>query len=177
MTKKRVLFLILIGLFWFIGNAFMFSQTVHNAVQAELIIKIIKLDRNFDRFGDPIKIGVTSKDMLKALQKYAGETIKGKKIQSEELNTLEDIPNFTIIYLDRNWKHDYTAANSKTIELKILSFSSSYNAVENGQAGITFRTIQGQPKIVVNLEVVRQQGTNFPAELLKLCSIVGSQKK
>jgi len=171
MTKKKVF--IIVFLSCLIGNICAFAQTVHNAVQAELIIKIIKLDRNFDRYKDPLKIGVTSKDMLKALMKYKNETVKGKYIEPEALNSLEDISNYDIIYVDRNWKSDYEAAASKAIEHKILMFSSSVNAVEDGLGGITFRSFRGKPKIVINLKVVKQEGTNFPSELLKLCQVVG----
>ena len=61
MMKRNVF--IFVFLLVVTGNTLVFSQNVHNAVQADLILKIIKLDRNFDRFGDPIKIGITSKNM------------------------------------------------------------------------------------------------------------------
>jgi hypothetical protein len=168
-TRSAILILILVlGL----GGGFLFSQPVHDVVQAELILKIIRLDRNIDRYGDPIKIGITSKNMLKIMKKNQSEIIKGKSVQVSELTSLDEIGNFNVIYIDTNWKDNYEAACNKAIAGKILMFCGSYSAVEKGQAGIAFRNLHGNPKIVINLDVVKAQGTNFPAELLKLTLVV-----
>jgi hypothetical protein len=174
MKKKLLIFLFIL---FNICTASIFSQTVHETIQAQLILKIITFDRNFQRFSDPIKIGITSKKLLKAMQKHSDITVKGKFIKIEELENPDNIPQYNIIYIDRGWEDQYGQIAAKASENKILVFCSSFQAVEKGYGGISFRAYQGKPKIVINLTAVREQGSNFPADLLKISFLVGDKKK
>ena len=90
------------------------------------------------------------------------------------MSSIEDIEKFHIIYVDKNWKEDYKTACDKAIEKKILMFSADDDAVERGEAGIAFKTVLGTTKIVINLEVVRKQGSDFAAGFLQLAHVVGN---
>ncbi len=173
MKKYEVIGIILMLLV--VHTDVLFSQSVAEETQAQMVFKVLPYDRNFDRFGDPIRIGATSTHMLKALQKEAPPMLKGKKIVLEILNSQEDIPNFKIIFVDRNWSKNYATACAKATESQILMFCGSYNAVEKDEAAIAFRELQNKIRIVLNLKVMKNQGTEFPSDLLKLSLVVGSQ--
>ena len=95
------------------GNCLLFSQSVQKDIQAQLVIKIASLDRNFGRFGDPIKIGVSSQAMERALKRFSKRTIRGRTYTPEMMSSIEDIEKFHIIYIDKNWKEDYKTACDK----------------------------------------------------------------
>jgi hypothetical protein len=161
-------------LFTAAGNGLLYSQYASEDAQAKMILKILPYDRNFNRFGDTVKIGVSSKHMLKALREQKKDTLRGKKLVVEMLNSLEDIPNYSVIHIGRNWSKNYEAACAKATEKKILMFCGSYQAVEKNQAAIAFRILQRNVKIVLNLKVSKDQGTEFPSNLLKLSIVVGN---
>jgi hypothetical protein len=172
--RKIGLVLVAAVLFTAAGMGLLYSQLALEDTQAKLILKIIPYDRNFSRFGDTVKIGVTSKKMLDALLEQKKDTLRGKKLVIEMLKSLEDIPNYSVIYVDRNWSKDYETACAKAIEKKILMFCGSHEAVEKSQAAIAFRLLQKKVKIVLNIKVTKSQGTDFPSNLLKLSLVVGN---
>lgn len=170
--KKFVFFSIVILLAS--GNGFLFSQSVQKDIQAQLIIKIVGLDRNFVRYGDPIKIGVSSQAMERAMKRFSKRTIRDREFIPEMMTSLDDIDRYHIIYVDKNWKDNYAAACEKAKEKKILMFSADDDAVERGEAGIAFKTIMGATKIVINLEVIKAQGSDFAAGFLQVAHVVGN---
>jgi hypothetical protein len=170
--KKAVFFFMAILLAT--GNSFLFSQSVQKDIQAQLIIKIIGLDRNFARYGDPIKIGVSSQAMERALKRFSKRTIREREYVPEMMSSIDDIERYHIIYIDKNWKENYKAACDKAVEKKILMFSADDDAVEKGEAGIAFKTILGATKIVINREVIKKQGSDFPAGFLQVARVVGN---
>jgi len=171
MRKFSLIFIVLLLV---VGKGIVYSQYVAEDAQVKLMLKILLYDRNFSRFGDPIKIGVSSKNMLRAMNKQSATLVRGKKFEAELMNSVEDIPKYKVIFVDRNWSKDFEAANAKATENKILMFCGSYNAVENNLAGIAFRILQKKIKIVLNLKVVKDQGSNFPSDFLKLSIVVGN---
>jgi hypothetical protein len=156
------------------GTGPVFAQSVQKDIQAQLILKIVSLDRNIGRFGDPVKFGVTSNAMLRALKRFSKRTIKGKAFSVELINTLDDIAAFNVLYVDKNWKTNYKAACELAIKKKAIMFCASAEAVEVGEAGGAFKMILGKPKIVLNLEILKKQASDFPASLLQLATVFGS---
>ena len=159
-----------------IGNGMLYSQRVNEDAQAQLILKLIRYDRNFGRYGDPIKIGVTNKSVFNAFKRYSKDTVKGKGIIVEMLKSVDEIPDFHVIYVGRSLRKDLDAVCAKAIEKKILMFSSSYGVVEKSQAAVAFRMIGKQAKIVLNVKTAKEQGADFPADLLRLTVLVGNLK-
>jgi hypothetical protein len=81
-------------------------------IQAKLMLKIISMDRNVARFGDPIKIGVSSDDMLSAL-KAAGLTIGGKSYSAEKLASPDDAAKYKVVYVGKGMAANYNAIAAK----------------------------------------------------------------
>lgn len=156
------------------GNSILFAQIVQKDIQAQLILKIIGLDRNISRFGDPIKVGVTSKSMLRAIKRFSKDPVKGKAVQPELMETLEEVGGYHVVYIDKNWAGNYKAACDIASGKKILMFAAEDDAVERGEAAIAFKTVFGKTKIVLNREVVRTQGSDFPAGFLQVTHVVGN---
>jgi uncharacterized protein DUF4154 len=171
MKKYAIIFIVFFAI---LCKGVMFSQFVAEDAQAKLMLKIILYDRNFSRFGDVVKIGVSSKTMLKVLNRYKDKTIRGKTLEIGLMQSADDVEKYGVIYIDRNWKNRYDACKAKAKEKKVLMFCGSYKAVEKDQAGIAFRIIQNKIKIVLNLKVVKDMGTDFPSDLLKLSLVVGN---
>ncbi len=170
----RRIFIFLLLVFFAASSLPLLSQTVQKDLQAQFVLKIISLDRNFDRYGDPIRIGVTSNAMFRAMNRFSKQVVKGKKFAPELMNTLDDISKYDAFYLDKNWDANHKAALEKAKEHKVLMFSYSYRAVERAEAGVAFRTVLGKPKIVVNLGVIKEEGSDFPSNFLTMTMVFGS---
>lgn len=156
------------------GGMSLEAQMVQRDIQAQIMLKIVSLDRNFERYGETIRIGVTSEPMLSALKRFSSQTIKGRSFTVSLLTQLEEVGNFSIVYIDKNWKGNYSSVLEIAAAKKILMFVGEPEAVERGEGGIGFKTLLGNPKIAMNLEVVKQQGANFPANFLQMTLMTGN---
>lgn len=168
-TKIVLLFTVLLVLGF---NAY--AQDVPHELQVKLILKILSMDRNFDRFGDPIKIGVSSDGFIKALKAEADLTVKQKKFIVEKMSSPADVGNYKIIYVGKEWAANYKAAAAKAVETKALMFCETEDGVMSGGGAISFKVVDSKPKIVINLANVKDQGTDFPAGFLQITVVVGS---
>jgi hypothetical protein len=155
-------------------SVYISAQDVPLNLQCKLMLKILSMDRNFSRFGDPIKIGVSSDKFMNELNANKGTlTIKGKDFSAEKLSSLDEIGKYRVIYISKDWADKYTAASGKANETKSLMFCETEAGVMSGGGAVSFKVVAGKPKIVVNLENSRNQGTEFPANFLKITVVVG----
>ncbi len=149
-----------------------FSQ-VPVELQAKLALKILTFDKNFQRYGNPIKIGVTSDSLYSAFKVLEGRMkVKGRDFIVGKLSSLSDISNYNVIYIGTNWKSKYAEAGAKAEEAKALAFGEDEECVKSGAAGVGFKVIGGKPKIIINVTSSKAQGSNFPATLLKMAIIL-----
>lgn len=151
------------------------AQKVPLENQIKLMLKIISMDRKIARYGNPIKIGTSSNDFLKELNKFK-ETlrIKGIEFSGEMMSSPEDISKFKVVYIGENWTTKNSAISAKAIENQCLVFCQDEELVHNSGGAISFIIIDGKPKIVLNLENVKKQGSDFPAGFLKITMVLGS---
>jgi hypothetical protein len=170
MRSKLVLLLLAITLI----TAYAIAQDVPANLQAKLMLKILSMDRNFNRFGDPVKIGTSSDEFAKELNAMPGLKVKGKSFKAEKMNSLDDIDKYRVIYVGKNWASNYSAIESKAVASKTLVFCETEDGVLSGGGSVSFKVVEGKPKIVVNLENAKKQGTDFPADFLKITVVVGS---
>ena len=167
--RNKLILLALSAALVVLSPYYLTAQEVPLNLQVKLILKIVSMDRNFDRFGDPIKIGVTDDDMMKELGAIKGKlTIKGKDFSVEKMASPGDVANYKVIYVGKNWADKYTAASAKAAENQCLMFCQAEEGVMTGGGAVSFKVVEGKPKIVVNLENAKKQGTDFPAGFLKL---------
>ena len=170
MKKKVILVVIILALV----SAYMFAQDVPLNLQARLMLKVLSMDRNFSRYGDPIKIGVSSDKFLNELRACRGSLqVKGKDIVPEKMASLDDIAKYKVIFIGEEWAKSYTEASKKAVENKCLMFCETESGVLRGGGAISFKVVEEKPKIVVNLKNSRNQGTEFPAIFLKNTVVVG----
>jgi len=170
MRKSFILLTMIITIY-----SFMFTQEVPLDLQGKLILKILEFDKNFDSFGDPVKIGVSSDEVYKIFNSLqASITVKGKAIVVEKMNVLADISKFKVIYVDKNWAIDYKGAAQKAIENNCLMFVNDTKIVEQEIAAIGFKLMDNKPKIVIALATAKKMGSDFPASFLQLAVIIGS---
>lgn len=150
------------------------AQEVPMDLQIQLLLKIASMDRKFDRFGDPVKIGVSSDRVFSSLKAQEGKlTVKAKAFVVEKMNALDDIANFKIVYVDNNWKNNYAAAADKAKGSQTLIFCADEEYVMSGGGAVSFKVVDGKPKIVINLNNSKLQGSDFPADFLKITVVVG----
>jgi hypothetical protein len=170
MKKKIILVVIIVVLV----SAYMIAQDVPLNLQAKLMLKVLSMDRNFSRYGDPIKIGVSSDKFLSELVACKGTLqVKGKEFVPEKMNSLDDITKYKVIYIGEEWANSYAVAAEKAVENKCLMFCETEAGVMGLGGAISFKVDEGKPKIVVNLKNSRSQGTEFPAIFLKSTVVVG----
>lgn len=170
MKKKIILAVIAL----MVVSAYMIAQDVPLNLQARLMLKVLSMDRNFSRYGDPIKIGVSSDKFLNELVACKGTLqVKGKEFVPEKMASLDDIAKYKVIYIGEEWAKSYTAAAEKAVQSKCLMFCETESGVMHGGGAISFKVAEEKPKIVVNLKNSRSQGTEFPAIFLKSTVVVG----
>jgi len=150
------------------------AQDVPINLQAKLILKILSMDRNFDRYGEPIKIGSSLDAMTSELNGVTSMKIKGKDFSTEKITTLDDISKYKVIYVGKNWANNYEAASKMAIANQAIMFCETEDGVLGGGGAVSFKVVNGKPKIVVNLEKAKQMGTDFPANFLQVTMVVGS---
>ena len=171
--KNKLVLLFIVVLLAFGSQAY--SADVPLNFQVKLMLKILSMDRNFSRFGDPVKIGVSSDKFLSELNKMKGKMkVKGKDFVAEKMGGPGDIVNFKVIYVGKDWAANYAAASSAANTNKALMFCESEDGVLAGGGAISFKVVAKKPKIVINIGNVKNQGTDFPAGFLKITVVVGS---
>jgi hypothetical protein len=150
------------------------AQDVPTNLQAKLMLKVLSMDRNFNRFGDPVKIGTSSDDFANELNGITGLKVKGKDFIAEKMNSLEDIGKYKVICVAKNWADNYNAASAIAIASKALVFCETEEGVLSGGGSVSFKVVEGRPKILVNLDNAKKQGTDFPADFLKITTVVSN---
>ena len=170
MRSKLFLLLLVTALL----STYAVPQDVPANLQAKLMLKILSMDRNFGRFGDPVKIGTSSEDFAKELNGLPGLKVKGKDFVAEKMASLDDIGKYKVVYVGKNWANNYGAAAAKAIASKALMFCETEDGILSGGGSVSFKVVEGKPKIVVNLGNAIKQGTDFPADFLKITVVVGS---
>jgi len=130
-------------------------------------MQLLQYDRAQSRFGNPIKIGVSSDDLLKEFNAKKGTKIAKKDFEVEKMETIDDILKYKVIFVDENWSENYEAISAKSIENKILFIARRDDALAKG-AGISFRKVANKPNMAVSVKNVRAQGSNFPANFFKV---------
>jgi hypothetical protein len=172
--KKRLILLVIVLM---MVSIYTIAQDVPLNLQARLMLKVLSMDRNFSRYGDPIKIGVSSDEFFKELAVCRGTLqVKGKEFVPEKMVSLDDISKYKVIHIGKNWSHIYTQASLWAAENKCLMFCETEAGVIKGGGAISFKVVGGKPKIVVNLTNSRNQGTEFPEIFLKNTVVVGGLK-
>jgi hypothetical protein len=165
-----VIMLLLVGLQ-------VYSQDVPHNLQVKLMLKILSMDRNFDRFGDPIKIGVSSDLFLKELNAEKGTLrVKQKYFVAEKMDSPKDVDKYKVIYVGKEWAANYSAVSVKATANKALMFCETEEGVLSGGGAISFKVVANKPKIVIHIGNVKLQGTDFPASFLKSTVVVGSSQ-
>lgn len=160
---------IVLVVFLFFGLSVSFAEEIPVKSQARLILKIITMDKNFDRFGDTIKIGVSSDEMLKAFKSIpATMKVKGKNFVVGKLNSLEDILKYSIIYIDSNWEKYYDESSEKAISNRVLTFCRDKKCAEQFGCAVTFKMIEHKPRILIKNSNARKQGTEFTKAFLEI---------
>ena len=168
--KSKIVFMVLV---LFLFSSMAVAQAVPASAQVKLMLKIASMDRNFGRFGDPVKIGVSSDAMLGELKPLAGVKLKGKGFVAEKMSSLDDIANYKVVYIDKNWKNNYAAAAEKATTNQTLIFAADSDYVESGGGAVSFKVVGGKIKIVLNVGNAKKQGSDFPANFLKVTVVVG----
>ncbi len=151
------------------------AQEVPLDLQTKLTLKILGFDRNFDRYGDPIRIGVSSDALFTAFNSVKDTiTVNNKKIIVEKMAGPGDASKYKVVYLDSSWAASYKVVAAASAEKKILMFSSEETGVVEGGAAVSFKLVENKPKIVLSINAAKTQGADFPATLLQMAVIVGN---
>lgn len=186
--KKWVGCLIII---WVLGSRFVLAEDVVAPVdlQLNLLSKIVTYDRNFERHGLDVVVGVvyqkrfrTSLEMkdqvLEAAKKIDLKMLNEKPcrlvtidVESQKLETAVEQDSVDILILTQLRAFDLKDVTSLCREREITSFSLLSKDVHQGVAlGVG---IKGErPEILINNSAARAEGADFSSNLLKLSTIV-----
>lgn len=192
-VKGGTLIIGVVVCFLILGDCHSLCQEVKvpQEIQVPFLLKILTYDRGLkEEAQDSLNIGllynpdekssVEDKDrVLEAFVQLRDKTVKGLPIQILPLvfSTFEnyfDLPISNPLHL-----LIITTGNGEKIEKvidltrqrKILSFSTSPELVEKG-VSIGIDLAEDKMQIVVNYEATKKEGSDFSANLLKICRIV-----
>ena len=169
MKSRIILILIFLQVFGFI----IYSAEVPIKSQAEMMIKIISMDRNFGRYADPVEIGVSSQGILNQLNNLKSfSKINGRNFIAVKMNSVNDLGKFKVAYIGKNWSGKYSIISKKAIENNILLCCTEENYVAAGGGAISFRVVNNKAKLVVNVNNAKNQGSSFPSGFLRTTIIV-----
>lgn len=170
MSSRIVLFVIALV----VVSTIISAQEVPINLQVKLMLKILSMDRNFNRFGDPITIATSSDEFLQELNLIKGKLkVKGKDFMATKIESPDDVSKYKVVYMGKNWAANYNIVSEKANENQCLVFCQEEAGVVKGGGAVSFKVIDGKPKIVVNIVNAKNQGTDFPAGFLRITVVVG----
>lgn len=167
------------------------SETLPEEIQATLLLKILTYDRSLeDRVKDTIHVGIvylTEKDqstknkdaMVEYLKLNQDKTINGLPFRimeikySTETNLGETTKrsNINVIYVTCGADNAVETISRLAQTQRIVTFTGQPSYVNRGLAvGLGIKDQKAE--IVINLSSSRAEGSDFSANLLKLCRII-----
>jgi hypothetical protein len=157
-------------------------------LQAELLVKLVVYDRNFDeRAGTRVKTLIVVKDGDPASKKVSGSMKEalgqfgqiGRR-PHDEISVKYDGAaalakqckqhGAAIVYLPPGLESETAKVGKALRGVDVLSVAAVPTDVVRGVV-LGFDLISGKPKLLVNLEQAKQQNVNFKAEVLKLMKV------
>ena len=149
----------------------LYGQSVDLKVQVQFLPNILAFDRSQLRFGDPVSVGVSSDEALKAFEGLPDANVNGRKITFTKMASIDDLAKFKAVYIDENWSKDAEKIIATAKANQILVISRKEDLLENGGA-VSFRKVLNKPQIVVHQENSKALGSNFMANFLKAVIVI-----
>jgi hypothetical protein len=192
-THRGKLFFGLVILFLIFGKCQSLGQEVKVPQEAQFpfLLKILTYDRALkENTQDTLNLGLLynpkstpsvedKEKVLKAFQQYRDKKVSGLSLEILPFDyiTFQDLPELlpgkrihVLIITTGNTERLREIINL-TREGKILSFSTSPELVEKG-VSVGIDLVEEKMKIIIDYEATKMEGSDFSANLLKICRIV-----
>jgi hypothetical protein len=163
------------------------AVAVPAALQADVLAKLVKYDRNFAaRAGQMVQVVLVTKSsatstlsaaaMKSALERlevigglphrqtvvpYTGAAALAKRCREEHA---------AIVYVTPDFQTDIEALRAALTGVDVLTVSAVPDYVPNGIV-LGFELVSGKPQLILNLTQARQQNINFKADVLPLMKV------
>ena len=169
------------------------SNTVPEAQQADLLLKVMNYDRAMSkRSEDVIRIGIiyneANTESMSTWEKVgdslfdliaAGKKVGNKKITFSGLqytteSGLEQMASslgVAVFYVMPGNTQNLQAISNVAKRIGVLTYSGVKEYIANGVAS-GVEMVEGKAKIVIHLPKAKEQGASFRAELLKLARVI-----
>jgi hypothetical protein len=166
---KKKLFVLFLLIFTVLP---MFGQLVDLKIQVQFLPNILAFDRSQARFGNPVSVGVSSDEALKAFGEIQDQAnVNGKKIIFTKMDSHDDIAKYKAVYIDDNWGKDMGKIIETAKANQILVICRKEDWLENGGA-VSFRKVLNKPQVVVHQENSKALGSSFIANFLKAVIVI-----
>ena len=140
---------------------------------ALVILKMISLDRNIDRLGDPIRIGVDGDKILDALQELEpGLRIWGRRFTAHRIRTLIEARQYRVVFISGASGLGSPGMVEQVARSGCLVFSDDARQVLFGFTAVMLTVIDNRTYVAVNLDNASRQGALFKEEDLEMVTIV-----
>jgi hypothetical protein len=166
-------------------------EAVPEEIQVPIFLKILTYDRSLEgRVEDTIHIGVLyfpenelsrkNKDgIIENLRLNKDKTINGVPFSFIEIefstnNALDEVAKkkkLNILYITNDAPHMLKGISQITQAKKILTITGRVDYVNQG-ISVGLGVKEEKPKIVINLSSAKAEGSDFSANLLKVCEVV-----
>lgn len=148
------------------------GQTIPVHTKTRITVKVLAMDRNNGRYGNPVAVGVSSAAAYQAF-KQGSFRVRGRRVVPYRMKRLADARRFRVLFIDTNWAGFYQAVSSIAKQNKAIVICINPAPVEQGLATVSFQAIGGKARIMLNLTHAKQVGCSFSARFLKITRVVG----
>lgn len=140
---------------------------------ALIMLKIVSMDKNIERLGNPIDIGVSSNNLYITLKSLENKLkINGKPFITHKITSLKSAAQYKIIYLGKNWGRNGFTDMETLAENGCFIFCDDEKGLLFGSASVLFKVIDKYPHVAINLENAEDQGADFRGEELEAIVLV-----
>jgi hypothetical protein len=140
---------------------------------ALVILKMISLDRNIHRLGDPIQIGVASDKVLAALNRLEDcLKVRGRRFRAYGIRTLKDALRYPVVFIARGSGVDRPSVMEELSLSRCLIFTDDERHILFGYAAVLLTIKDKRTCVAVNLDNASQQGTQFYEDHLDMVTTI-----
>lgn len=174
---KSLKFIVIIAFMFALVTVNNFAATeTADTLLAKIMLKLISFDKKLERFGSPIKIGVTDDGLLIALRSMGETTIMGKTFSADKIVLSKDVTNYHVVFINNGFKSNLEEIVKTANEKKILTFVGDKTLLKLGFA-VALEIEDDLPVIWMNLVNASKAGSEIDMSSLTLVIIKGFIKE
>lgn len=133
-----------------------------------VMLKVISLDTNNERFGSPIVIAIDTPEVYEVAKSLENKVhIGGRKFCAEELRSINKDPEEfenKVVFLGKNYGDDRYTKLMKMTDAGCFIFTTDEQSAVFGYASVLLKTVEDTPRVAINLDNAKDSGAHFNSD-------------